>query len=176
MKLRQLLLLAGTLCVVPAHAAIDLAFDPALSNIGAGDYAFDFSGVTLTPGFNARLDLLHFTVIGNTLNPLGAVASPSGFNYFSGDSDVIYWLFENTSGAYNGVFTVHATPNLHGSIDWKFADPGIAAGLPDAHGAIATSGTANVVAVVPEPSTFYAGAVPLLLLGVGRMRRMFSGS
>lgn len=174
MKLRQLLLLVGTLCVLPAHAAINLTFDPGLSDFAAGNYAFDLSGVTLNPGFNARLDLLHFTTIGNTMT-LSSITAPSGFSSSSVTTDVMTWLYQNTSGAFNGVFEVKATPNLHGMLDWSYADPGIAAGFPNAHGAIAASGQANIMAVVPEPSTFLAGAFPLLFLGFCRIRRALSG-
>ena len=118
--------------------------------------------------------MLHFTTIGNTLT-LSSLASASGFNVPSGTTDVVTWLYENTSGAFNGVFEVKATPNLHGMIDWSYADPGISAGFPDAHGAIAVSGQANIMAVVPERSTFLAGAFPLLLLGFDRIRRALSG-
>ena len=147
MKNLILFLLAASASILRANGAITVAFDSADSNVGAGLYAFRLSGVPVspTPTFNAEFDLLNFFTIGNTANPLQATSSPTGWS-LNGPNDInsVRWYFQNTSGAVNGIFEITGTPNLHGDVTWRFADPG--------HANVV--GTANISAFAPEPASF----------------------
>jgi hypothetical protein len=153
----------GVLAACSAKAAIDVTFDSADSNIGAGLYAFDLSGVptTPTPTYESQFELYNFdnpTGIQNMLDPLVADSSPTGWSA-NGPNDInsVRWYFDyetwpTVPGAVDGTFVVQATPNLNGTLNWNFADSGNSEDV---------SGTATIVAT-PEPTS-----VGCLLLGSG---------
>ena len=145
--------------VISASAAITLTFDSANSNVGNGLYAFDLAGVATSPvpTFNSEFQFFQVFTIGNSVNPIQVIKSPSGWS-LSGPNDIntAQWFFQNTSGDVNGLFEFRASPNLHGTISWRYLDP--------AHQSI-TSTISIPFAVVPEPTIFgIAGGVVLCLL------------
>ncbi|MGA2248626.1 MAG: hypothetical protein ABSH48_27030 [Verrucomicrobiota bacterium] len=64
-----------------ANAAIQVTFDAADSNIAAGQYDFDLTGLTAAPTYNSTFELLNLFTIGNSQNPLGEVSAPTGWSY-----------------------------------------------------------------------------------------------
>ena len=140
-----------------ASAAIQLAYDAAASNVGAGIYAFQLSGVPSSPfpSYNSTLEVQDFSVIGNTQNPLQTPSAPSGWNYSIMTVNTAEWYFENTSGTVNGVFDVKGTPNLQGSLMWDFEDSG--------HGEN-VSGYVSITPV-PEPEAYSMIGGSFALLG-----------
>jgi hypothetical protein len=151
-----------------ANAAIQFTFDATDSNIGAGIYAFDLSGVPTLPTYNSDFSLQYWNLLspspGNTLNPVEDFAAPSGWNASNNSEGTALWYFENTSGAYNGTFEVKATPNLYGTLDWTLAVSGISA--DDASGTV-------TIAAVPEPAEYgaFCGLVGLVFATVASFRR-----
>src|SRR5579863_3601794 len=102
----------GLLAAASANASITLTFDAADSNIAAGHYDFTLAGITATPTFNSTFELLNFSLIGSTsANPIATASAPSGWVFDSSGSlafNQIEWLFQNTSGAFNGNFDITA--------------------------------------------------------------------
>jgi hypothetical protein len=155
MRNTQLAILASAIAlaaVIPAKASISLTFDAADSSIATGIYAFDLTGITTTPTFNSTFELLNFTTIGNTVNPLVSLASPTGWSLNNNTIDVAEWFFQNTAGGANGVFEVQATPGLSGTIHWNLAVPG--------NNSETANGTVTI-APIPEAGTLIAGLAAL---------------
>jgi hypothetical protein len=144
-------------------AAIEVTFDPTDSNVSTGIYAFDLSGLTTTPSFNSVFELLNWTLIGNSAT-IANQGQPTGWTFDTGNTSLAEWFFQNTSGSYNGVFEVKATPDLHGSIKWN-----LEVQSPSSETA---NGTVNIPAV-PEPGTMVAG-ISALGCAVVSLRRKFS--
>lgn len=102
-----------------ANAAIDATFDAAASNIGAGTYAFQLSGVPSTPTSGSVFELLNFTTIGNA-QTIVEDSAPSGWSPSSTTTGVAEWDFSNLSGNYNGIFVITAKAGLSGTITTGF--------------------------------------------------------
>ncbi len=146
---------ASLLAAHSAQAAIDVTFDVADSNIGAGIYAFDLSGVMVppTPTYQSEFDLTELANpapggVHNTMIPVGINGEPTGWNFYQSTESEVQWYFDNTSGAVNGTFVIDASANLSGTLDWQLAVPGITADN--------ASGTVTIA--VPEPGQYGLGA------------------
>jgi len=164
-QLTLLIAAAGLVAASSAKASIEVTFDATDSNIAAGIYAFDLSGVTQTPTFNSTFELLNWdnpTGVHNSLNPLVDKGSPSGWGSEAFTIGVAEWVY--SSGADNGTFEVKATPDLSGVLNWNLAVPGI--------NSETVNGTVTIPAI-PEPGTFAAGFAALtgaILLPLKRNR------
>jgi hypothetical protein len=148
---RIILATAGLLAAHSAEASIQVAFDTANSNIGAGIYAFDLLNVPTSPipTYNSVFDFTGLANVAaggvdNALDPVVSMSAPTGWNYDVTTLNVAEWYFENTAGVVNGIFEIKMTPNLSGTFNWQLAVPGINADT--------TSGT--VVIAVPEPGQY----------------------
>jgi len=142
-----------------ARAAVNVTFDPADSNIGAGLYAFTLSGAVSPATFNSTFDVFNWFVLGNALNPLQDQSAPSGWNV-TGPNDInnAQWFYQNIAGTVNGIFKVIATPNLQGTLSWRFADAG---NSEDASGSV-------TITPVPEPTLYgQASAAFIVVCMVG---------
>jgi hypothetical protein len=151
-----------------ASAAIQFTYDATDSNVGAGIYAFNLSGVPTLPTVLSDLSLQYWDLLspspGNTLNPVGDFAAPSGWNASNNSEGTALWYFENTSGAFNGTFKVQATANLYGPLMWTIAVSGIPA----------DNASGNVtIAAVPEPAEYglICGLAGLVATAFSRLRR-----
>jgi hypothetical protein len=155
-KLSKGILVAVSLTLFAAHSANSqgyVSFDAADSDVGAGLYYFDLTGVDTSQLVGSPFALSGFTAIGNT-QTLGSVLSPSGWHDFPyNDTDQALYQRNPLSTIYNGLFEISATPNLTGTIDWSFGDVG---GIP-------LSGTATI-ASVPEPETLALIGIAVALL------------
>ena len=173
MKLSRVLLAAVVLTCFATHSASAqgyISYDAADSDVGAGLYYFDLTGVTIVsyPGIGSGIQLSvggpfefsGFAAIGNT-QTLGSVSSPSGWHDFPyNDTDSALYQLNQLSWVYNGTFEISATPNLSGSIDWSF---GGLNGTP-------LSGTA-VITSAPEPTSLaFFGIAAVLLVGIRFLR------
>jgi len=157
--LRFWLLFVCTLALASAtvRAAVNVTFDHADSNIGAGLYAFTLSGAVQPATFNSTFDVFNWFLLGNTLNPLQDQSAPSGWNV-TGPNDInnAQWFYQNTAGLVNGVFEVIATPNLHGTLSWRFADSGHSENV---------SGTVTITSV-PEPASYAKASAALMISSI----------
>lgn len=153
-----------------APAAINATFDAADSNVGAGIYVFDLSGVMTPPPptFESTFDFtgLANPAVGgvhNTQDPVDVIFNPSGWNMNQSTLNEVQWYFENTSGGVNGAFEIQASPNLSGTFNWQLSVPGLS--QDNANGTITIA--------VPEPIQygFVGGAAALGLVAFSGWRR-----
>jgi len=142
---------AALLAAHSVEAAIQVTFDAANSNIGAGIYTFDLLNVPTSPipAYNSVFDFTGLAKpaaggIYNALDPVVSKGAPTGWNYDVTTPNVAEWYFDNTAGAVNGIFENQMTPNLSGTINWQLAVPG-----NNADTAIGT-----VAITVPEPGQY----------------------
>lgn len=175
-KLSKGILVAVALTLFAAHSASAqgyVSFDAAASDVGAGLYCFDLTGVTIIsyPGIGSSIQLSvgspfsfsSFAAIGNTQN-LGAISSPSGWHSFPNtDTDGALYQLNQLSWVYNGTFEISATPNLSGTIDWSF---GGLNGTP-------LSGTATITSA-PEPTSLALFSIAVVLLVIRNGIRVLS--
>ena len=156
----------GLVAAGSANAAIQVTFDAAASNIGAGQYDFTITGITAVPTYDSTFELLYFSTIGNKQSPLGEVSAPTGWDAGPATIDLAEWYFQSTAGNYNGNFDITATPNLKGNITWDLAISGGAS----------ASGTVYIGAV-PESSVtgVCTGAAALLPIGFVFLKRKWAG-
>jgi hypothetical protein len=152
---------------VRAGAAIQLTYVAADSNVGAGVYAFDLTGVPTspTPTYNSDFELEYFSTIGNTVT-LSSDGAPTGWNPGIYNTSVAEWYFQNTSLLVNGIFEVQASPNLNvngGMIFWDYADSG-------------NNENVSGFVGVPEPTSMaeFAGLSALGLCSVGWLRKKYA--
>ncbi len=165
---------ACVLAAGSAHAAIDVTFDAADSNISAGIYAFDLTGV-MTPPPPTFESVFDFTDLANpaaggvhnTQNPVGVISNPTGWNMYQTTLSEVQWYFENTSGGVDGTFKIQASPNLSGTLDWQLSVSGIS-----------QDNGSGTVTIVPEPMEygFVGGAAALGLVVFSGWRRSRSES
>jgi len=156
----------GMVAAGSANAAIQVTFDAAASNIGAGQYDFTITGITAVPTYDSTFELLYFSTIGNKQSPLGEVSAPTGWDAGPATIDLAEWYFQSTAGNYNGNFDITATPNLKGNITWDLA----------ISGGTSASGTVYIGAV-PESSVtgVCTGTAALLPIGFVFLKRKWAG-
>jgi hypothetical protein len=165
-KLSKGILVAAVLTLSATHSTSAqgyVSFDAANSDVGAGLYYFDLTGVTIVsyPGIGSSIQLSvggpfafsGFAAIGNT-QTLGSVSSPSGWHDFPyNDTDGALYQLNQLSWVYNGTFEISATPNLSGTIDWSF---GGLNGTP-------LSGSTTITSA-PEPTSLALFSIAVVLL------------
>ena len=174
MKLFTGIFIAVALTLFATHSVSAqgyVSFNAANSDVGAGLYHFDLTGVTIIsfPSFDSSIQLSvggpfsfsGFAAIGNT-QTLGSVLSPSGWHDFPyNDTDSALYQLNQFSWVYNGTFVLSATPNLTGTIDWSF---GGLNGTP-------LSGTVTITSV-PEPTPLALFNITVVLLLGRRVLKM----
>ena len=164
-----LAVVVGLVAASSANASIEVTYDAAASTPSTGTYAFVLSGVPTTPvpTSGSTFELLDWTLVGNSATMV-LDSAPSGWSADVGNTSLDEWLFKNTAGNVNGMFTVTATPNLNlpgttlpDILHWSLAVPGI------------SGDTTSGLVAVPEPGEYglLFGVMGLAMSTVAGLRR-----